>query len=139
MTSYDVVFRRFLNRITDYDLPLLPEEDLDEMMCGWLTSAIANFTRCKSDLSNRDDEAQTFNADLTNYEIEVLSLYMVCAWLDQKINSVLLTNQFIGGKESNYYSQANQLGQLKALRDATFTEARKLPRDYSYVTNDYFG
>lgn len=139
MTSYDVVFRRFLNRITDYDLPLLPEEDLDEMMRGWLTSAIANFTRCKSDLSNRDDEAQTFNADLTNYEIEVLSLYMVCAWLDQKINSVLLTNQFIGGKESNYYSQANQLGQLKALRDATFTEARKLPRDYSYVTNDYFG
>ena len=139
MTSYDVIFRRFLNRITDYDLPLLPEEDLDEMMCGWLTSAIANFTRCKSDLSDRDDEAQTFNADLTNYEIEVLSLYMVCAWLDQKINSVLLTNQFIGGKESNYYSQANQLSQLKALRDATFTEARKLPRDYSYVTNDYFG
>ena len=139
MTSYDVIFRRFLNRITDYDLPLLPEEDLDEMMCGWLTSAIANFTRCKSDLSNRDDEAQTFNADLTNFEIEVLSLYMVCAWLDQKINSVLLTNQFIGGKESNYYSQANQLSQLKALRDATFTEARKLPRDYSYVTNDYFG
>lgn len=139
MTSYDVIFRRFLNRITDYDLPLLPEEDLDEMMCGWLISAIANFTRCKSDLSNRDDEAQTFNADLTNYEIEVLSLYMVCAWLDQKINSVLLTNQLIGGKEEKYYSQANQLETLKALRDATFTEARKLPRDYSYVTNDYFG
>lgn len=139
MTSYDVIFRRFLNRITDYDLPLLPEEDLDEMMCGWLISAIANFTRCKSDLSNRDDDAQTFNADLTNYEIEVLSLYMVCAWLDQKINSVLLTNQFVGGKEEKYYSQANQLETLKALRDATFTEARKLPRDYSYVTNDYFG
>ena len=125
MTSYDVVFKRFLNRITDYDLPLLPEEDLDEMMCGWLTSAIANFTRCKSDLSN--------------YEIEVLSLYMVCAWLDQRINSVLLTNQFIGGKEEKFFSQANQLETLKALRDATFTEARKLPRDYSYVTNDYFG
>lgn len=139
MTSYDVIFRRFLNRITDYDLPLLPEEDLDEMMCGWLTSAIANFTRCKSDLSDRDDEAQTFNADLMNYEIEALSLYMVCAWLDQKINSVLLTNQFIGGKEEKYYSQANQLETLKALRDATFTEARKLPRDYSYVINDYFG
>lgn len=99
MTSYDVIFRRFLNRITDYDLPLLPEEDLDEMMCGWLTSAIANFTRCKSDLSDRDDKSQTFNADLANYEVEALSLYMVCAWLDQKINSVLLTNQLIGGKE----------------------------------------
>lgn len=139
MTSYATIFKRFLNRITDYDLPLLPEEDLDEMMCGWLISAIANFTRCKSDLSNRDDDAQTFNADLTNYEIEVLSLYMVCAWLDQKINSVLLTNQFVGGKEEKYYSQANQLETLKALRGATFTEARKLPRDYSYVTNDYFG
>lgn len=139
MTSYDVVFKRFLNRITDYDLPLLPEEDLDEMMCGWLTSAIANFTRCKSDLSDRDDKSQTFNADLANYEVEALSLYMVCAWLDQKINSVLLTNQLIGGKEEKYYSQANQLETLKALRDATFTEARKLPRDYSYVTNDYFG
>lgn len=138
MTSYDTIFKRFLNKITDYDLPSLPEEDLNDMMCEWLSSAIANFTRCKSDLSKRDDKTKSFDVDLSAYEIETLALYMVVAWLDQKINSVLLTNQFIGGKESNYYSQANQLSELKALRDSTFTEARKLPRDYSYVVSDYF-
>lgn len=138
MTSYDTIYKRFLNRITDYDLPFLPEEDLDEMMYGWLESAISNFTRPVSDLSDRDEDARVFNSDLTHYEIDVLSLYMVCAWLDQKINSVLLTNQMYSGKETKFYAQSNQLEELKKLRDATFSEARKLPRDHGYVRNSYF-
>jgi hypothetical protein len=43
-----------------------------------------------------------------------------------------------GGKEEKFYAQANHLAGLKALRDGTRTEARKLMRDYTYANNSYF-
>lgn len=138
MTPYSAVFVKFLSKITDYDLPMFPEEDLEEMMCGWLMTAIVNFTRPVSNLDDRDEENKQFNVELKNYEIEVLALYMVVAWLDQRINSVLLTNQMFSGKEEKHFSQAQHMKELKALRDATYTEARKLPRDYGYVASSYF-
>lgn len=138
-TPYSKIYERALAKITDYDLAFLPEEDIRSMMHGWLNSSISKFRKCASDLSDRDDELNVFNVDLIDEEIEILALLMVCEWLEPQINSVTLTHQMFGGKEEKFYAQANQLAELKALRDGTRTEARKLMRDYSYFAgNSYF-
>lgn len=138
MTSYETIYNRCLQKIQDFDLALLPEEDMEDMLHGWLVSAIAKFRKCSSDLSDRDDESKTFNVDLEDEEIEILALLTVCEWLEPQINSVTLTRQFYGGKEEQFYAQANQLNALKALRDGARTEARKLMRDYTYQHSSYF-
>ena len=138
-TPYSKIYDRALAKITDYDLARLPEEDFQFMLRGWLDSSISKFRKCASDLSDRDDELNTFNVDLVDEEIEILALLMVCEWLEPQVNSVLLTHQMFGGKEEKFYAQANQLAELKALRDSTRTEARKLMRDYTYFSrNSYF-
>lgn len=138
-TPYSRIYERALAKITDYDLAFLPEDDFRSMLKGWLTSSVSKFRKCKSDLSNRDDELEIFNADLADEEIEILALLVVSEWLEPQVNSVLLTHQMFGGKEEKYYAQANQLAELKALRDNTRTEARKLMRDYTYFSgNSYF-
>ena len=138
-TPYSKIYDRALAKLTDYDLAFLPEEDIRAMMHGWLNSSISKFRKCASDLSDRDDELNVFNVDLVDEEIEILALLMVCEWLEPQINSVTLTHQMFGGKEEKFYAQANQLAELKALRDGTRTEARKLMRDYSYFAgNSYF-
>lgn len=138
-TPYSKIYDRALAKITDYDLAFLPDEDFQFMLRGWLDSAIAKFRKCASDLSDRDDELNSFNVDLVDEEIEILALLMVCEWLEPQVNSVLLTNQMFGGKEEKFYAQANHLAELKALRDGTRTEARKLMRDYTYFSgNSYF-
>ena len=138
-TPYAKVYDRALAKITDYDLALLPDDDFRFMLRGWLDSSISKFRKCASDLSNRDDELNVFNVDLVDEEIEILALLMVCEWLEPQINSVTLTHQMFGGKEEKFYAQANQLAELKALRDSTRTEARKLMRDYTYFAgNSYF-
>ena len=76
-TPYETIYNRALAKITDYDLALLPDEDLHLMFKGWLTSAISKFRKCKSDLSDRDDELEIFNADLVDEEIEILALLVV--------------------------------------------------------------
>ena len=137
-TPYSMIYDRALAKITDYDLAFMPEENFQLMLRGWLQSAISKFRKCASDLSNRDDELATFNIDLEDEEIEILAMLMVGEWLDPQVNSVTLTHQFFGGKEEKFFAQANQLAEIKALRDETRTEARKLMRDYSYAHNDYF-
>lgn len=98
MTSYEIVYGRFLNRTTDFNLGDLDDYTLNEMLKGWLQSAIVN-TRTSSDLSARDDENEVFNSDLTDLDIELLAMGMTMAWLDQYLNSTELTLMMIGGKE----------------------------------------
>lgn len=137
-TPYSKIYDRALAKITDYDLAFMPNDDLRLMIRGWLNSSISKFRKCASDLSDRDDELEVFNVDLVDEEIEILALLIVCEWLEPQINSVNLTLQMFGGKEEKYYSQSSHLAEVKALRNETRTEARKLMRDYTYAHNSYF-
>lgn len=139
MTSYETIYNRFLEKITDFELPMLPEEDMLNMLHGYLISAVSRFRKCKSDLSLRNEEQQSFEEDLLDIEIEILVEWMAVAWLDPQINSVLLTKQMFGGKEEKFYAQANHLSELQSLRHQHRVEALKLSRDYSYLSsNSYF-
>lgn len=132
MTSYNTVFNRFTQKITDYKLLKLSDDDVRQMMTGWLTSAVSKFRRCENDLSLRDDEIQTFKIDLLDIEIEILALLMIGEWLEPQLNSELYTSQFFGGKEEKFYAQSNQLDKLITLKHKTDIAAKKLMRDYGY-------
>lgn len=137
MTSYEIVYGRFLNRTTDFNLGDLDDHTLNEMLNGWLQSAIVN-VRTSTDLSARDDENEVFNSDLTDLDIELLAMGMTMAWLDQYLNSTENVLQFIGGKEEKYYSQANHIAELRALREETRLEMKRLHSYSTYTNNSYF-
>lgn len=136
MTSYEVVYGRFLNRITDFDLADLDDHTLNEMLKSWLHSAIVK-TRTSGDLS-RDDENEVFENDLSDLDVETLSMGMVLAWLDQRINSTEYTNLFVGGKEEKFYSPSSQLSELRALRADTLREMQQLYTYDTYNNDSYF-
>lgn len=136
MTSYEAIFNKFLAKVTDYSLAKMPEEDLLNMLNGYLDSAIENFIGPKSDLSQRDDELQTFVVDLEKYEQEVLSLLMLSEWLQPQITSATVTLQAFSAKEG--HSQAAHLKELLELKEKTDLKVKKLLRDKSYESNDYF-
>lgn len=134
MTSYTDIFNIFLNKISDIKLLDMDDNDINQMLTSWMTSAISKIKKCKSDLSTRDDEIQMFDEDLLDIEKEIIATAMVKEWLEPQLNSTLYTNQFFGGKEEKFYAQANQLEKLQALSRKVQLEARKLARDYSYQT-----
>ena len=77
MTSYDHVYNRFLNRITDFNLAELDDYTLIDMLKGWLHSSIVK-VRTSSILS-ADDEIEVFNNDifssnLSRYQPSIFSL-----------------------------------------------------------------
>lgn len=139
MTSYDQIFTRFLRRIEDYSLLDLCEEDANNLLLEYLDSAIARFRRCRYDLSERDDEAGCFTADLLPIEIEILVVHMTRAWLEPQLKSDAITRQAWSGKETKFYSQAQHMETLQELYDKATIEAHKLHRDYTYQTGSgYF-
>ena len=138
MTSYDVIYNAALSKITDPQLAMLPEEDLEGMLYGWMRSAISKHRKCKSDLSDRDEELKQFNADLLDTEIEILGILIAREWVSSQLLSVTNTLQVFSGKETNYYSQAAHLKELQALDEKLRLEAQQLSRDYTYFNNEYF-
>lgn len=136
-TPYEKVYSRFLNRTTDFNLAELDDYTLNEMLKSWLHSAIVN-ARTSSNLISRDDENEVFNNDLSDLDIELLAMGMTMAWLDQTLNSSELTLQFIGGKEEKYYSQANHIAELRAMREEIRLEMKRLHSYNTYTNNSYF-
>ena len=136
MTSYEVIYGRFLNSTTDFNLAELDDHTLNEMLKGWLHTAIVK-TRTNSDLTY-DDENETFNNDLSNLDIELLSMSMRLAWLDQTLNSTELTLMMLGGKEEKFYSQANHIAELRNLRADTLREMQQLYTYSTYTNDSYF-
>lgn len=136
-TPYEKVYGRFLNRTTDFNLVELDDYTQSEMLKGWLHSAIVN-ARTSTDLSDRNDEAEEFNNDLSDRDIELLAMGMTMAWLDQYLNSTENVLQFIGGKEEKYYSQANHIAELRALREDIRLEMKRLHSYGTYTNNPYF-
>ena len=107
MTSYETIYNRFAQKITDYKLLELSDTDVHDMLHSWLVSAISKFRRCNVDLSQRDEEIECFSVDLSDQEIEILSILMVSEWLEPQVSSVLYTSQFFGGKEEKLWRNAH--------------------------------
>lgn len=137
MTSYEKIYNRFLSRTTDFNLAELDDYTLNEMLKSWLYSAIIK-TRTSSNLSARDEENEVFMNDLSDLDIELLAMGMTLAWLDQTLNSTELTLQFLGGKEEKFFSQANQISELRNLRADTLREMQQLYTYDTYNSNDFF-
>ena len=137
-TTYDAIYNIAASKITDPEIALLSSDDLEEMFHDYLISAISQFRKCKSDLSDRDDEIRQFNADLLDVEKEILAILVVRQWLQPQLYSALLTKQVFSDKEQKYYSQAQHIAELRALDETLKLEAQKLSRDYSYGNGSYW-
>jgi hypothetical protein len=135
-TSFDTVFQRFLNKVTDSDLASLLPDTIDSIMISFLQSAIVRFRKCKQNLEDYDLVLMQFNVDLSLTEIEILANWMRLEWLDQQVNRIELLRQSLSSKDYAMYSQANHLSSLISLREATFKDVLSLMKYYSYDNND---
>lgn len=137
-TSYEIIYDRATRRLTDFDLAAMSDVDLEDTLHGYLLSAIAQFRKCKNDLSDRDDELRQFNTDLLDVEQEILAILVARAWLQPQLQSVLLTNQVFSDKEQKFYSQSSHLSTLIELDEKLKLEAQKMSRDYTFSSGSYW-
>lgn len=133
MTTYQEIFALFTNKITDYSLPSLTQDEAEFRMEKFLDSSISRFTPyCEKDLTNRNDILKQFNIDLSTLEKEILSLMMVYEWTNSFVLSEEFLKQKLGTKDYQIYSPANHLEKLIQLRSSIQNEIDHLISLYYY-------
>lgn len=106
MTPYSEVYNAFLAKILEDEwggwAPELVEEDLHQILKG----AVAWFKFPKVSLKMEDSG---FEGDLSNLEIQIISTYMKCEWLNR---SIMTWENVKPLYEERDFSQANLLNKL---------------------------
>lgn len=130
-TEFTEVYEMFLSKITDYDILKLDEDELNQEFKMLLKKALARFVYIK-DVSV-DYDFEQFSRELTGLEMDIISSYMVSAWISPKINSITLLHQSLSSKDFSMHSQANHLKELIELKDSTEKEAQYWTSRYSLM------
>ncbi len=149
MTSlnYDNIYSRFLSKVEAYDFLELPEDNIYILLSEWLHSVIANpYVRRLFNKFNIYDEVQEIQYEMKyvvdedadkEFLKEILSLGMIVAWLEPKVNSINYTAQMFASKEEKFYSQSQHLSELRALLNDSKKKQRRMIADRGYAWNSY--
>ena len=86
-TSYEKLYSNLLPKFQSYELPLLTQKQVEELLADYLSIAVTKFHICRKNLLNRDEANHQFNCDLDEIEIEILSDYML-NYLSPSLNLV---------------------------------------------------
>ena len=120
-TELQEIYGMFLSNITDYDIPLLSDEDFGKEMLMLLKKSIAKF-RFKKDIAI-DEFMGTFTRELKEEEKNILALGMVSEWVKPKIYSVEVMKMKMNSKDYQLFSESNMLTTLQKIKkeaDAEF-------------------
>ncbi|PLR72999.1 hypothetical protein CYJ37_12205 [Bacillus sp. UMB0728] len=100
-------------------------------MLPLLKSSIVNFRYCDK-LGDRDDSLKQFNLDLSDEEQEILSVLMCVEYLTPKLLTDDLLKQKLNSKDYSLYSQANQIKEIRQVRDDFSSKANSMMMLYTY-------
>lgn len=116
-TQLEEVYGLFLSSITDYDYLELEAEDFNNEMLMLLKKSLSKF-RYKDNIKI-DSDLGEFSKELTDSEMNVISLGMLSEYLKSKIYNIELLRMNLGSKDWQMYSQANHLKELMELKKET--------------------
>ncbi|RFZ78222.1 hypothetical protein DS742_13975 [Lacrimispora amygdalina] len=132
-TLYTVIYDSVLPKLKDFDIPLMEENEVYEMLHEHLRPAIVSFHTCKKDLSSRNEAEGKFNDDLDDMEIEILSNYLLLSFIDSnyiRVPTVLKAS--LSSKDFNAFSPANFLDKLILMHNTYLKENETLLSRYSW-------
>lgn len=134
-TPFSDVYSSFTRKISDYTHINLSAEELENILFGFLISAVPKFKFCATDLSYNVD-TKCFLETLSQEEIEILATLMICEWLNPYVNTTELLKQVLPDKDFKIYSQANHLKELMDLQHNIRDEAESLIISYTYTNGN---
>jgi hypothetical protein len=133
-TSYETLYENLLPKFKSYEIPLMSEREVKELLQDYITPSIARFHICKKDLYDRDNEKECFNADLSQMEIEILSNFLLLEYIDSnciRVPSVLKANLSLS--DFHAFSPANMLEKLLLMHDTFKKENETLLSRYAWI------
>lgn len=128
--------------IDDYELGLVSDDELNEILWGYLDQARSlYFPQCKKDLEDVYENfgEGEFNEDLNSQEQFILALGMKKAWLSPKLKNADLMTKAIGDRDYKAVQGTNYIKELAKLDAQIEDEVDRYARAYSWKNLDLSG
>lgn len=130
MTDFNLIYDKFLSKITDFSYAQLEQEVLEEDLKNKLLQALAYFPQL--DEEKTDTFENMFVNELTNIEQEIIANLMVINHLDKFIISEDNMRILLNSKDYKQYSQATLLKELKATKSEYQSDVDAMMNAYSF-------
>ena len=133
-TPYEKLYENLLPKFRSYEIPLMSTEEVKDYLHDFLIPAISRFHVCRKNLNNRDDIIQSFNVDLSDIEIEILSNYLLIEYIDSEyIRVPSLLKVQLPSSDFKVFSPANFLDKLMAMHKTYVAENETLLSRYAWM------
>ena len=129
-TKFDVIYDRFLGKITDDMYMEWTPEDTKADLKNILIDAIPGFEFPRFALYDFNLNTNSYNIDLTSEEIHILALLMYNTWLQRQIASIEHIRMKYSGTDFKMTSQANHLDKLIKLKQEAEKQSHRAQRLY---------
>lgn len=130
-TPFETVYKYFMKKIESYDVLGLTDEEINEDNLDKLMVAMGNFTTLKG--VTLDLDCEEFSRELTQLEINILSLWMLTEWIKPRLLTEENLYDRLGSKDYKNHSPANMLDKLTALKQEVDNEAHYWTKKYSFI------
>lgn len=142
-TSFEGIFKLFLNSIDSYEIAAIAQNDdgeLDEVLQGFLSNALGGFVNyIVKDLLDVDYEKGQFNVELTRYEEIMLAKAMKLEWVRNKKYSEELMVKAIGDRDYAAQQGYKYLEQLQSMEDKLNKEIQIMVQRVEFGNPDVLG
>lgn len=136
-TPLSTIYDNFLKQIDDEIMVFMSEkfgdQFVEDLMLTYLKGAIAKFRTYDGDLELVENGSDSYiTQDLTQKEIDIISMGMITIWLNPKIFCEDKLKQAITDGDYNRLSSANMLDKLLNLKEYADDYFRAEMIEYSY-------
>ncbi|MBO1087250.1 hypothetical protein [Enterococcus mundtii] len=138
-TEFKEIYRLFLSSVDDYELADVDEDELKDVLEGYLLNAMAQLQSSMVDVSDFDLENSKFNVNLSHLEKVALAKAMKLEWVGEKLYSADLMRKSIGDRDYKAVQGTDYLRQLGIMDLRLRKEIDRLLIDYSYTDKDQMG
>lgn len=138
-TAFEKIYDRALTTIEDYHLNKIAQLNYQAFLKYWegiLIVSIPYFEKCKNDLSY-DRASKSFNSDLTEKEINILSEIMVMNWFSGKVQDVTQFEVGLTNREYKKFSEAQNLKVKSEYLDKLREKYQQDIMEYSLNKNNF--
>lgn len=136
-TPFSTIIDKALVVIRDYGLDALYNNEetqatFDAIMQGYLLKGVPRFAECLQDLSY-SIETQTFDADLTDAEVDILADHTVICWYESNINDVLEFKETLQDREFKRLATGQNLKPRQDYLTNLYTRVKQNTTNYLWA------
>lgn len=132
-TKFDDIEKKALNRVLDFNIPLMSDEVSNSLLDSYLESAEVYISEVCEDIDlTKDENERAYNQQLSPIVSEMLVTGLLYFWMLPKLLNTQQLKNNLSTSEFSLYSPANLLKTLEGIVEMLDSKFMSLIVDYGY-------